>query len=80
MASTRSTSTYSTPSSPSTLDPLRPPFAILSTDRSYKQQYANLYWLRLAVLRVKVEERARGLWEGMKGEYGNAGGQSRKLR
>lgn len=64
----RSTSSFSTPSNPSTPDPLRPSFEIDSKSRSYKQQYANLYWLRLAVLRAKVEKRARGLWEGMEGE------------
>lgn len=64
---TRLTSTYSTPSSSSTPDPLRPPFD--TPERTYKQQYANLYWLRLAVLRGKVKETATGLWEGMAGEW-----------
>lgn len=68
MAPTRPSSTYSTPSSSLTPDPLRPPFELPSKDRSYKQQYANLYWLRLAVLRAKVEKRARDLWEELEGE------------
>lgn len=68
MAPTRSVSTYSTPSSSKTPDPLRPPFEIPTSDRSYKQQYANLYWLRLAVLRGKVENKARAKWEDLPGE------------
>ncbi|KAK4703707.1 DNA polymerase delta subunit 2, partial [Phenoliferia sp. Uapishka_3] len=67
MSLTRQTASYSTPSDLATPDPLRPPFEIPKAVRSYTQQYANLYWLRLAVLRNKVAKRAKGLWEDMEG-------------
>lgn len=78
MISKRLVSTYSTPSSSKTPDPLRPPFELPTSDRSYKQQYANLYWLRLAVLRSKVENKARAKWEGLPGELGSQAASYRK--
>lgn len=46
----------------------RPPFLIDTKDKSYSKQYANLYWLRLVVLRKRVQERAERRWKGLNGE------------
>ncbi|BGP36434.1 DNA polymerase delta small subunit Cdc1 [Rhodotorula kratochvilovae] len=43
-------------------DPLRPPFTTTRNDGQFAKQYANLYWLRLVVLRKRVLERARKRW------------------
>ena len=72
-------STYSSPSDPATADVDRPAFDIPTASRSFNQQYANLYWLRLAVLRPKVAQRAHALWSDMDGahlpfSFGRAGG------
>ncbi|GAA6064270.1 hypothetical protein JCM10212_001654 [Sporobolomyces blumeae] len=40
-----------------------PSFETLKTDKQFSKQYANLYWLRLVVLRQRVLERARRVWE-----------------
>ena len=37
-------------------------FVIAGAERSYKQQYANLYWLRLAALRARVLAEAKRRW------------------
>ncbi|GAA6014880.1 hypothetical protein JCM11491_002147 [Sporobolomyces phaffii] len=39
-----------------------PSFTTVKDDKQFSQQYANLYWLRLVVLRKRVEERARRKW------------------
>ncbi|GAA5896256.1 DNA-directed DNA polymerase delta subunit POL31 [Sporobolomyces salmoneus] len=39
-------------------------FTTVKNDKQFSQQYANLYWLRLVVLRKRLEERAREKWEG----------------
>ncbi|GAA5997293.1 DNA-directed DNA polymerase delta subunit POL31 [Rhodotorula paludigena] len=56
---TRLASTFSTPDSD---DPLRPPFSTSRDDAQFGKQYANLYWLRLVVLRKRVLEQARRRW------------------
>ncbi|SCV67344.1 BQ2448_5990 [Microbotryum intermedium] len=43
-------------------DPSRPAFTIDRNDRAYVKQYANLYWLRLVVLRKRVLQNAKGKW------------------
>ena len=45
-------------------DPLRPSYTTRRDDHQFAKQYANLYWLRLVVLRKRVLERARRKWEG----------------
>ncbi|ORY43933.1 DNA polymerase alpha/epsilon subunit B-domain-containing protein [Leucosporidium creatinivorum] len=42
-------------------------FTIDPKDKQYGKQYANLYWLRLVVLRKRVEERARKRWSNLPG-------------
>ncbi|KAJ7349473.1 DNA polymerase alpha/epsilon subunit B-domain-containing protein, partial [Mycena albidolilacea] len=44
-----------------------PSFLITSANKSYKHQYANIYFIRLRLLRDVVEERARQRWHGIKG-------------
>ncbi|PFH52386.1 hypothetical protein AMATHDRAFT_46256 [Amanita thiersii Skay4041] len=39
-----------------------PSFVIESKDRSYKHQYANIYFVRLRLLRQVIEKRATRLW------------------
>ncbi|GAA5823430.1 hypothetical protein JCM5353_002145 [Sporobolomyces roseus] len=41
-------------------------YSTQKTDKQFSKQYANLYWLRLVVLRQRVLERARERW-GIKG-------------
>lgn len=72
MGLVRPKSTFSTPSNPATPDPSRPSFAIAKEARSFDKQFANLYWLRLAVLRKKVAKRAKALWEEMEGAAHNS--------
>ncbi|GAA5914516.1 hypothetical protein JCM5296_003057 [Sporobolomyces johnsonii] len=47
---------------PPDADPTRPGFHTVKTDKEFAKQYANLYWLRLVVLRKRVEEQARRRW------------------
>lgn len=58
---TRIASTFAVPPAD---DPLRPNYATKRDDHQFAKQYANLYWLRLVVLRKRVLERARRRWEG----------------
>ncbi|KAK7023760.1 DNA polymerase subunit delta-2 [Favolaschia claudopus] len=44
-----------------------PSFLITSADKSYKHQYANIYFIRLRILRDVVEERARKRWQNIEG-------------
>lgn len=44
-------------------------FTIDTKDKQYGKQYANLYWLRLVVLRQRVEERASKRWSNLPGEF-----------
>lgn len=67
---TRPASTFSVPSEG---DLTRPPFTLEKTADRYTKQYANLYWLRLVVLRKRVEERARARWSSAKGDYTEQG-------
>jgi hypothetical protein len=43
-------------------DQARPPFTLEHTKDAYTKQYANLYWLRLVVLRPRAEKRAKAAW------------------
>ncbi|KAJ7046545.1 DNA polymerase alpha/epsilon subunit B-domain-containing protein [Mycena alexandri] len=45
-----------------------PSFLITSANKSYKHQYANIYFVRLRILRDVVEENARRRWQGIKGD------------
>jgi hypothetical protein len=51
----------------SSLPELSKPFILDSASRSYKHQYANIYFVRLVELRPIVEERAMERWKGVKG-------------
>ncbi|KAJ7632395.1 DNA polymerase alpha/epsilon subunit B-domain-containing protein [Roridomyces roridus] len=44
-----------------------PSFLITAADKSYKHQYANIYFIRLRNLRDLVEEKARQRWHGIDG-------------
>ncbi|KAJ7109147.1 DNA polymerase alpha/epsilon subunit B-domain-containing protein [Mycena epipterygia] len=44
-----------------------PSFLITSANKSYKHQYANIYFVRLRILRDVVEEKARQRWHGIEG-------------
>ncbi|KAJ7470530.1 DNA polymerase alpha/epsilon subunit B-domain-containing protein [Mycena latifolia] len=44
-----------------------PSFLITNANKSYKHQYANIYFIRLRLLRDVVEEKARQRWQGIKG-------------
>ncbi|KAJ6547330.1 DNA polymerase alpha/epsilon subunit B-domain-containing protein [Mycena capillaripes] len=44
-----------------------PSFLITTANKSYKHQYANIYFVRLRILRDVVEEKARQRWHGIKG-------------
>lgn len=46
---------------------LSKPFTIDPTSRSYKHQYANIYFVRLVEQRPTVEEKAREKWKNVKG-------------
>lgn len=56
---TRAPSVFSVPAPD---DQARPPFTLEHTKDAYTKQYANLYWLRLVVLRPRVEKRAKAAW------------------
>ncbi|KAJ7098142.1 DNA polymerase alpha/epsilon subunit B-domain-containing protein [Mycena belliarum] len=45
-----------------------PSFLITSANKSYKHQYANIYFIRLRILREIVEEKAHKRWHGIKGD------------
>ena len=49
--------------------PKTPQFIINSANRSYQHQYANIYFLRLRLLRDFVEENARKRWKNVDGAY-----------
>ncbi|KAG6869024.1 hypothetical protein C0993_005683 [Termitomyces sp. T159_Od127] len=54
-----------TRSTTAVLDPGdNPSFQITAANKSYKHQYANIYFTRLRLLRRSVEERARRRWGG----------------
>ncbi|GAA5836017.1 hypothetical protein JCM3766R1_005130 [Sporobolomyces carnicolor] len=42
-------------------------FTTVKRDKQFSQQYANLYWLRLVVLRNRLEQRARQRWSRLQG-------------
>ncbi len=44
-----------------------PSFAIGAANRSYKHQYANIYFVRLRKLRAAVEENAKRRWKNVDG-------------
>lgn len=46
-----------------------PSFVLGNTHRSYKHQYANIYFVRLRLLRPFAEQRAKERWGNMKGQY-----------
>ena len=50
----------------SSLSELSKPFLIDPSQRSYKHQYANIYFVRLVELRPIVEERAGERWNGVR--------------
>jgi DNA polymerase delta subunit 2 len=52
----------------SSLSELSKPFLIDPSSRSYKHQYANIYFVRLVELRPIVEERAAERWHGVRGK------------
>jgi hypothetical protein len=45
-----------------------PSFLINGASKSYKHQYANIYFMRLRILRDFVEKRAGERWKGVAGE------------
>src|ERR1700722_2704084 len=45
------------------------PFLITAANKSYKHQYANIYFVRLRILRRLVEERARERWKDVAGLF-----------
>jgi DNA polymerase delta subunit 2 len=53
----------------SSLPELSSKFLIDPTQRSYKHQYSNIYFVRLVELRPKVEERAAKRWASVRGEF-----------
>ncbi|WWC85235.1 uncharacterized protein L201_000096 [Kwoniella dendrophila CBS 6074] len=52
----------------SNLTELSKPFILDSNSRSYKYQYANIYFVRLVELRPIVEERAQERWKNVRGK------------
>lgn len=57
------------PSAPySSLTDLAKPFYIDPTTRSYRHQYANIYFVRLVELRNIVERAAAERWKGVRGK------------
>ena len=52
----------------SSLSELSKPFLIDPSSRSYKHQYANIYFVRLVELRPIVEERAGERWKSVRGK------------
>ncbi|KAG2077774.1 hypothetical protein BDR04DRAFT_423814 [Suillus decipiens] len=47
---------------------MTPSFLIDQKNRSYKHQYANIYFTRLTMLRHAVERRAKARWDGLQSE------------
>ncbi|THG94729.1 hypothetical protein EW026_g6796 [Hermanssonia centrifuga] len=45
-----------------------PSFSINNTNKSYKHQYANIYFVRLRILRALIEENARKRWKEIAGD------------
>ncbi|KAH7930878.1 hypothetical protein BV22DRAFT_999682 [Leucogyrophana mollusca] len=45
-----------------------PSYLIDAKNKSYKHQYANIYFTRLTMLRRSVEERAKERWKGLSGD------------
>ena len=56
----------------STLPELSKPFLIDPAQRSYKHQYANIYFVRLVELRPIVEKHALARWSHIRGEQGES--------
>lgn len=48
-------------------DKTRPSFMLPSTARHYEQQFANMYFTRLAVLRQRLVPRAQAKWAKLAG-------------
>ena len=46
-----------------------PSFIVEPKERSYKHQYANIYFIRLHILREFVEKKAVKLWKGLDGNF-----------
>lgn len=63
----------------SSLSELSKPFLIDPSSRSYKHQYANIYFVRLVELRPIVEERANERWKNVRGRYHNMRGVCRQI-
>ncbi|KAH8107222.1 DNA polymerase alpha/epsilon subunit B-domain-containing protein [Cristinia sonorae] len=49
-------------------NPKSPSFVINAANKSYKHQYANIYFVRLRILRGLVEERAKRRWKEIAGD------------
>ncbi|KAG1754227.1 DNA polymerase alpha/epsilon subunit B-domain-containing protein [Suillus lakei] len=47
---------------------MTPSFLIDAKNKSYKHQYANIYFTRLIMLRNAVEKRAKARWDGLQSE------------
>ncbi|KAG1843556.1 DNA polymerase alpha/epsilon subunit B-domain-containing protein [Suillus subalutaceus] len=47
---------------------MTPSFLIDTKNKSYKHQYANIYFTRLTLLRNAVEKRAKARWDGLQSE------------
>ncbi|KAK8870000.1 hypothetical protein IAR55_000570 [Kwoniella newhampshirensis] len=64
-----SESVFTRPNPPySSLPELSKPFLLDPASRSYKHQYANIYFVRLVELRPVVEERAQERWKSVRGK------------
>ncbi|KAJ7489934.1 DNA polymerase alpha/epsilon subunit B-domain-containing protein [Mycena galericulata] len=46
-----------------------PSFLITNANKSYKHQYANIYFIRLRILRDVVEQKASQRWQGIEGKW-----------
>lgn len=46
-----------------------PSFTIDAANKSFKHQYANIYFIRLKLLREHVEREAERKWREVSGEY-----------
>ena len=66
------TVTYETPSRPLNtqidMSDSVPSFVLGADHKSYRHQFANLYFARLTFLKDIVEKKARRKWGGMKGK------------
>lgn len=49
--------------------PGTPSFSIIGQDKSFKHQYANMYFMRLHALRKSVEEKAKRRWSQVAGMW-----------